>query len=137
VAMDDVREVVPPESLARMTSCRELPALRTLECVRPLLDGTGLVWGPTGSVGFELATGHATATRDSDLDLLVRAGDVRSAFPRLAGLHFGLRCADGRVDCQVETSSGAVALAELVDGHPDVLMRTSNGPRLVRRAAVS
>jgi phosphoribosyl-dephospho-CoA transferase len=137
VAVDDVREVVTPESLAKLTWCRELPALRTLESIRPLLDRTGLSWGLTGSVGFELATGRATATRDSDLDLLVRTDDVRDALPRLTGLHYGFRSTHTRVDCQVETSSGAVALAELVGGHPDVLMRTSNGPRLVPRAAVS
>lgn len=137
VRLDDVREVVTPESLARTTSYRDVSALRTLDAVRPLLDDTGLVWGPTGSVGFELATGQPTATPASDLDLLVRAGDLRGALRRLTRLHHELRSTDARVDCQVETSSGAVALAELVGGHPDVLMRTPNGPRLVTRAAVS
>ena len=33
-------------------------------------------WGPGGSVGFEIATGAATATATSDLDLILRQ-DVR------------------------------------------------------------
>jgi phosphoribosyl-dephospho-CoA transferase len=37
------------------------------------------------------------------------------------------------VDCQVETPSGAVALAELVDGPSDIMVRTAAGPRLVSR----
>jgi phosphoribosyl-dephospho-CoA transferase len=138
VAPDDVCEVVAPEDLAHSASPgRDLPAIRTLDLLRPLLDGTGLVWGPTGSVGFELATGHATATPDSDLDLVVRTCGVADALAALMRLHhaFGSRAA--RVDCQVETPSGAVALAELVGAQPDVMMRTAEGPRLLARAEVS
>lgn len=132
---DDVREVVAPEDLAHMPARRELAVMSTLQVVRPLLDGTGLRWGPTGSVGFELATGIPTATTESDLDLLVRvqrgSADV---LRRLAALHREFGNLAVRVDCQVETSAGAVAMAELVGGPSDVMVRTPEGPRLVPRA---
>jgi phosphoribosyl-dephospho-CoA transferase len=134
---DDVCEVVAPEDLSHVVPMagRVLAAACTLHTVRPLLDRTGLPWGPTGSVGFELATAVPTATSKSDLDLLVRVVRGSSeALPRLAALHRELRSLVVRVDCQVETSTGAVALAELVDEQSDIMVRTAHGPRLVPRA---
>jgi phosphoribosyl-dephospho-CoA transferase len=60
--------------------------------------------------------------------------DSSEALPRLAALHRELRSLVVRVDCQVETSTGAVALAELVDEQSDIMVRTTDGPRLVPRA---
>ena len=109
--------------------------MRTLHAVRPLLDDTGLRWGPTGSVGFELATGVPTATTESDLDLLVLLPDGSpGAMTLLIALHRELRSLAARVDCQIETPCGAVALAELVSGQSDIMVRTAAGPRLVPRA---
>ena len=56
--------------------------------------------------------------------------------PPLASLHHAFGSAECRVDCQVETPCGAVALAELVGDRPEVLVRTAEGPRLVDRAAM-
>jgi phosphoribosyl-dephospho-CoA transferase len=138
VAVEDVCDLVVPEGLAYFASpVRDLPAMRTLDAVQPLLDRSGLVWGPTGSVGFELATGQSTVTPDSDLDLLVRTCGVADALPLLTRLHHEFSSLGARVDCQIETSSGAVALAELVAELPEVMIRTAEGPRLVARAAVS
>ena len=134
---DDVCEVVAPEDLAHILprAGRELAAMRTLHTVRPVLDDTGLPWGPTGSVGFELATELPTATPVSDLDLLVRIPRGSSGvLTLLAALHREFRSLAVRVDCQIETLSGAVALAELVGGQSDVVVRTDAGPRLVPRA---
>lgn len=138
VALEDVSEVVAPEGLAYFASpVRDLPAMRMLGAVRPFVDDTGLVWGPTGSVGFELATGQSTVTPDSDLDLLVRTSGVADALPLLTRLHHEFRSLAVRVDCQIETVCGAVALAELVAELPEVMIRTVEGPRLVARVAVS
>ena len=137
VALDDVREVVAPETLAHVASARrDLPAMRTLHALRPFLDGTGLPWGPTGSVGFELATAQLTVTPDSDLDLLVRTCRVADTLPLLSRLHDEFRALAVPVDCQIETASGAAALAEIVGEQPDVMMRTAEGPRLVARTSV-
>ncbi|BBZ31879.1 malonate decarboxylase holo-ACP synthase [Mycolicibacterium confluentis] len=136
-AADDVDAIKKPEELVHCRSGRNLPAWRALCMGRPLLESTGLAWGPTGSVGFELATGRATATPGSDLDLVVRVNELREVLPLLTALQCQLRRLPARVDCQVETGSGAVALAELVSSQTDVLVRTANGPRLVARTALS
>ena len=129
-------ERIAPERLAA-EACRSptpgrahIPALAALEPVGALLGSLGLAWGPTGSVGFELATGTAAARADSDLDLLVRCparwplGAARDALARLDLL-------DVSADVQIETPVGSVALREYAQGPGSVLLRTLDGPRLV------
>lgn len=135
VAAADVLETAPPETLTDVPG-RNLPAIQALRGLRSLLDDVGLAWGPTGSVGFELATGHPAATSTSDLDLLVRISELRYALPALVTLDRAFDSVECRVDCQVETPCGAAALTELVDGRPQVMVRTSEGPRLVDRDAM-
>ena len=135
VAAADVLETAPPETLTEVPG-RDLPAMQALRSLRSLLEDAGLAWGPTGSVGFELATGHPAATSTSDLDLLVRISDLRRTLPALESLDHAFDAVECRVDCQVETPCGAAALTELVDGRPQVLVRTSDGPRLVDRDAL-
>jgi len=124
--------IARPEDLRPAASviAPETPALAALRECRPILDGLGRPWGPTGSAGFELATGYPATTQDSDLDLLIRLGAL-SGFTRAAALASKLSGLPARVDCYLETGHGAVALAELA-AHPDkIVLRTSDGPRLV------
>ena len=124
--------IARPEDLRPAASviAPETPALAALRECRPILDGLGRPWGPTGSAGFELATGYPATTQDSDLDLLIRLGAL-SGFTRAAALASQLSGLPARVDCHLETGHGAVALAELA-AHPDkIALRTSDGPRLV------
>ncbi|WP_029117684.1 malonate decarboxylase holo-ACP synthase [Mycobacterium sp. URHB0044] len=136
IQRDDVRETVAPEDLADVAPQpgREVAAMRALSTVRAPLIETGLVWGPTGSVGFELASGTPTATPDSDLDLVIRVPSLPTALDRLDALHRRLSRLNVRIDCQVETHSGAIALAELLSEGDDVLVKTPHGPSLVRRS---
>lgn len=127
---------VRPEALAARADAlpENLPAARTLCQARPLLDATALPWGPTGSVGFQLATGAPTATQDSDLDVLIRIAEpiaLLGASPMLRDLHTALLRLPARVDCLLETEQGAIALGELVGGASHVLVRTGDGPCLV------
>lgn len=126
-----VTEVLSPEALAVRAAHMKpvLPAARALRAAAPLLDEAGLPWGPTGSVGFELASGLRTVSPTSDLDLLLRSTRL-PARTTLMRLHVALRRLPARVDCQVETDDGAIALGELLSGAPDVLVRTPTGPRL-------
>ncbi len=137
VGADNVVNTVSPEDLARceVTAGHRVPALRTLDEVRVALDRTGLMWGPTGSVGFELATGVSTATDASDLDLLMRLPHVGpDVLAQLTHLHRLFMEQPAHIDCQIETVWGAAALAELIADQPEILMRTGTGPRLVSRA---
>jgi phosphoribosyl-dephospho-CoA transferase len=126
---------VTPEDLAaergwrRMPRARRVGPVQVLDAVDELFASHGLAWGPTGSVGFELATGVAAASTTSDLDVVVRApepwtlGYVREVADDLARL-------PTRVDAQLGVPAGAVMLAEYARGGR-VLLRTPDGPRLV------
>ena len=127
-----VMKVLAPEALvARGSALKEdVPAARALKGAAVLLNGAGLPWGPTGSVGFELASGAPTVTASSDLDLLLRP-DGLPARAALCRLYCALQRLPARVDCQIETDSGALALGELASGAREVLLRTPTGPRLI------
>lgn len=126
-----------PEDLAscqtwRLASRREeIPALRALPQIKVALQTLGLNWGPVGSVGFEFATGFPAANSASDLDLIVRMNDlpVSRVADKLVAV---MKDAEVRVDVLVETTAGAIALVEYARGDSSLLLRTVNGPRLVR-----
>ena len=145
VAEDAILDYVAPGELVRRRAwegcdrarLEAIPALAVLDELVAILDAHGLsgVWGPGGSVGFELASGAATATPDSDLDLVIAIGGLESSFSRdarelwraLAGLRV-------RVDALLETSHGAVVLSEYVRAHDErgaFVLRTTSGPRLI------
>jgi phosphoribosyl-dephospho-CoA transferase len=110
----------------------DLPALRTLALLAGLLPAllpAGVTWGPTGSVGFERATGWPAVTAASDLDLLLRCPEPVSQVTARAWLE---ACSGlpARCDCQLETGAGGVALAEWARGRGEVLVRTDAGPLL-------
>lgn len=131
-----VSERVTPEDLAaarswcRVSHAHRVDSLRVLNAVEELFAPLGLAWGPTGSVGFELATGLSTARPTSDLDVVVRAPepwhleDARELVDQLAKLPV-------RVDAQLDAPAGAVALTEYA--HAEwALLRTPDGPRLTQ-----
>ena len=127
--------LTPPELAARggwRSSARrtQLPALAALDRVAALMRRRELRWGPCGSVGFELASGVATVTAHSDLDLMVAA---RVPLPRAAaaGLHTALAELPVRADVLLEGPRGAVALEEYAAGRAPVMLRTTDGPRSV------
>jgi phosphoribosyl-dephospho-CoA transferase len=119
-----------PEELAvrRGWLGRDAPQLSALVAVEAILGAHGLSWGPVGSVGFELATGVACVTPESDVDLVVRAPAALP--PDVARrLHAALAALPVRIDVQLETSAGGVALSEYAAGGPRVVLRTLDGPR--------
>jgi len=134
--LSEISRLVSPEAIARAGRWRQhgqpqWPALRALSQLAARLDALGLAWGVTGSLGFELASGIAAAHADSDLDLSLRAPDQLSRAEARA-LCVLLDEAPGRIDLQLETPHGAVALREWAGESPRVLLKTQNGPLLVR-----
>jgi phosphoribosyl-dephospho-CoA transferase len=136
---DAALECLTPPALAAGASWRDrarrawIPALAALEEVEALMRAYQLVWGPCGSIGFELASGVATATESSDLDLVVEA---RAAPPRAvaAELRAALAQLPVRTDVLLEGPHGAVALEEYAAARAPLMLRTADGPRLVDHA---
>ncbi|MFL9868756.1 malonate decarboxylase holo-ACP synthase [Paraburkholderia fungorum] len=137
--LDDLGTAVPPEALARrspLAGRNALPAFVALAALqRDTVSAlTEFVWGPTGSTGFELATQAPTVTLSSDLDLLIRAPEKLSrdtAIQLLNHLQTIAQRVGIRVDAQLETPAGGVALAEWAADKARVMTRHARGPQLV------
>lgn len=136
----DVVSAVSPETLASCTPLAgraALPAFAALAALQADAAGPlgAFAWGPTGSAGFELATYLPTVTASSDLDLLIRAFEkplARNLATHLLDyLHALAQRAGVRVDAQLDTPAGGVALAEWAADKPRVMARHASGPRLI------
>ncbi len=125
-----------PESL--VTGWQQHPELLVFHCVRLLkavaktCNALALPWGPTGSVGFALATGEAVLRTDSDLDLVVKAtqpltvGQIELLHTlEQQAQHF--QCC---IDVQIDTGQGAFAFSEWQRTAQRVLLKTDAGPVL-------
>lgn len=130
MAVAAIARRVRPEDLGHVASTRDLPALRALSRLRPLLDASGWAWGVSGSAGFELATGIEALHERSDLDLILRVPhflDRLQARDLLAQLDASV-CS---VDMQLQTPCGAVALREWAGSSRRVLLKDDVQARLV------
>ncbi|KIP97468.1 MULTISPECIES: malonate decarboxylase holo-ACP synthase [Pseudomonas] len=128
--VDSIARRVSPEALCHVDSPRDLPVMQALTQLRPLLDDCGWVWGVSGSVGFELASGFAAMHAASDLDLILRTPQMirRDQARELVDLFDQAVC---RVDAQLQTPFGAVALREWASDSARVLLKTAHHACLV------
>jgi malonate decarboxylase holo-[acyl-carrier-protein] synthase len=134
--VESVIRRVSPEQLTESHSSRDIarresiPALNAWAEIRVKLCNFSLAYGPTGTVGFELASGLPTATVTSDLDLLIRTPERASIklARKLMQIFSGIPC---RVDAQLEVPGGAVSLAEYASGQRPLLLRQNGGPVLI------
>lgn len=126
----------PPDLVERVDRLPDLPATHALRRVGELLTGSGLRWGPAGSVGFTMATGVSAVTAGSDLDLVLTA-DEMPPLAMLSDLHEAFGALPARVDCQLDLPIGGVALDELVGTADRVLVRTADGPSLMRAGGLT
>jgi phosphoribosyl-dephospho-CoA transferase len=132
-------ECITPQRLAATRAWREhprataAPAVAVLDAVAAILATHGFAgrWGPGGSVGFELASGLRCTTPDSDLDLVLSA-KLPVTRTDAARLHTDLSKLPVRIDLLLETPRGAAVLAEYARGVDVILLRSAQGPRLVR-----
>jgi phosphoribosyl-dephospho-CoA transferase len=126
-----IRVVSPAELLAVARS--SAPGLRTppFNALPWLIErwcDLTLPWGPTGSVGFELATGRQAATNLSDLDVAIRANarisveQARWLYERATGLRT-------KVDIRVETPQCGFSLEEYACASSPILLRYPDSVR--------
>ena len=130
MAIEAIQRRVQPEALCHVSIDRDLPAVHALDQLRPLLDGCGWVWGVSGSAGFELASGFAALHERSDLDLILRTPQPLSR-ARAQEMVNILDTAACRVDMQLQTPLGAVALREWASPARRVLLKNAHQACLV------
>lgn len=136
VDVAEISELLSPEDLLDHRTLdrnhrTRVPAWTALVRVAPILTHRDRRWGPGGSVAFEIATGVATVTLSSDLDLIVRCDRRLSrgdAIDLLASLNDS--ASSTRIDVTLETPHGGVSLADLATTPSRVLLRTQDGPCL-------
>ena len=121
---------VTPECIEPCPFLPDRPAFKAFLKLKQQWRDVNLMWGPGGSLGFELVSGCQVVREKSDLDLVVRANSRLSpdCLRTLARLGDDMPCA---VDVQVETLHGAFSPAEYMRGSARCLLRTIHGPRLV------
>ena len=130
MAITAISRRVMPEDLCHVAPARDLPALRALAHLRPLLDTCGWVWGVSGSAGFELASGFAALHERSDLDLILRTVQPLSR-SQAQVLMMLIGTAECLVDMQLQTPNGAVALREWAGPSQRVLLKSAHQACLV------
>jgi phosphoribosyl-dephospho-CoA transferase len=134
-----IEECITPQMLAanrvwrQHPSATAAPAVAVLDEVAVILAAHGFagLWGPGGSVGFELASGVRSTSLGSDLDLVLSA-DGPMTRTDATRLHAELSKLPVRIDLLLETPHGAAALAEYATSEEVTLLRSVCGPRLVR-----
>lgn len=138
----DIVDVVRPEALVQSSppdGRAALPPFVALDRLAGQQHETHLplrrfVWGPTGSAGFELATHSPAVSASSDLDLLIRMPEALSkalAVELLDQLEAVAARSGIRIDAQLETPAGGVALAEWAADRSRVMARHASGPQLI------
>lgn len=130
MAIASITRRVSPEALCHVVIDRDLPVVKALAQLRPLLDSCGWLWGVSGSAGFELASGFAALHEGSDLDLILRTPQPLSRTHAQA-LLATLDTAMCVVDMQLQTPFGAVALREWAGSSNRVLLKNASQACLV------
>ncbi|VEF13406.1 phosphoribosyl-dephospho-CoA transferase [Pseudomonas fluorescens] len=128
--VDSIACRVSPEALCHVECERDFPVVQALRQLRPMLDDCGWIWGVSGSVGFELASGFAAMHAASDLDLILRTPHLITRLQARELVAFFDRAAC-RVDMQLQTPFGAVALREWASGSARVLLKNAHQACLV------
>jgi len=125
-----VTHAIVPEALCNLSPQRDLPPWQALAQLRPVLNAIALVWGITGGAGFELATRIPVLHASSDLDLLLR---TPQPFSRAQARALWAECqaAHCRIDLQLQTPSGGLALAEWAGHATRVMVKGAHAPRLL------
>jgi phosphoribosyl-dephospho-CoA transferase len=125
------RRIRPEELVGAVEeTAADWPALHALTQIRPMMDALCLPWGVAGSVGFELASGVPVVHQDSDLDLILRASELFSR-QQATELVEALDGAASRIDLQLQTPAGAVALREWAGSARQVLLKADDAASLV------
>jgi phosphoribosyl-dephospho-CoA transferase len=126
-----VKTILSPPQLLRRTApisrANVIRAFRALNVLKNRWTDLDLPWGPTGSVGFELATGNLVANERSDLDIVIYA-DTRMTVNEAESLCAHTMELSAVADIRVETPVCGFSLTEYARaGFTGILLRTPEG----------
>ena len=125
-----IQRIVKPEQLI-VVDAEQFPVIaEKVQPIAQVLQATNWTWGITGSTGFELATGLHVTHANSDLDILIRMPNELSKADAKA-LWDALQQTSVRMDVQLQTPHGGVALADWANARHQVLLKRSQGAVLV------
>ncbi|MCG2572671.1 malonate decarboxylase holo-ACP synthase [Acinetobacter sp. ME22] len=125
-----IQRIVKPEQLI-MVDAEQFPVIaEKVQPIAQVLQATEWTWGITGSTGFELATGLQVTHANSDLDILIRMPNELSKADAKA-LWDALQQTSVRMDVQLQTPCGGVALADWANARHQVLLKRAQGAVLV------
>lgn len=125
-----IQRIVKPEQLI-VVDAEQFPVIaEKVQPIAQVLQATEWTWGITGSTGFELATGLHVTHANSDLDILIRMPNELSKADAKA-LWDALQQTSVRMDVQLQTPHGGVALADWANARHQVLLKRSQGAVLV------
>lgn len=125
-----IKQIMKPEQLCQV-ELEHFPHLaKQLQRVQQTMKMLPWIWGYTGSVGFELATGIQTVTENSDIDLLIRTEGFLTK-DEAKQLLYQLEQTELKLDVQLQTPKGGVALKEWARTTGKVLLKRNDGAVLV------
>ncbi|MEK9196953.1 malonate decarboxylase holo-ACP synthase [Ureibacillus sp. 179-F W5.1 NHS] len=128
-----VVEVITPNSLVnRIDRFNNKFYYPILNEIRDQFQKFDLIWGPTGSIGFEIATSINVTTGKSDIDLSIYVDSIEESLLEEVG-----KCLNGfskPIDVQVEVPNiGAFLLKDYLSNKDQgFIVRTAFGPHLCR-----
>ena len=141
LAVASVREIITPEQLITIDNWnitdRNLlgKQLESLQQLTVLLNQFHYVWGPVGSVAFELATGIKSTNENSDLDIIIRINEPINKQKAIELLNEMERTSTCVLDIQINSQRGGFSLKEYCYS-PNVLVKTNSGPFLLKSSQV-
>ncbi len=119
-----------PEALTQVAIHQFKHLAERLQSISSIMKNFSGCWGYTGSFGFELATGIATVTAQSDIDLLIRT-EQPFAKQQAIELLENFQQAGLNVDIQLQLPQGGLALKEWARNSGKVLLKRPDGAVLV------
>ena len=126
-----ILEIIRPTDLvAKISSGRAEHYMSTLNDVKRIIAKHRLLWGPTGSIGFELATGIKVTNPYSDYDIAIYIEEIDIAV--LKKLFISLNSLETKLDVQIELKNvGSFILLDFIKNYSSgFLIRTIHGPQL-------
>lgn len=133
IQQQEILRVITPETLTnRIDEQEQQIYYSSLRNIREEFLKLNLSWGPTGSVGFEIATSHKVTSTNSDIDISIYINEINPHL--LVEVNQFIDQLEFRIDAQVEIPQlGAFLLNDYVKhSESGFIVRTPFGPQLCK-----